>query len=236
MNYITNTDRVSTEALSHGLTWGSHRYIRREGTPGNYRYIYPEDKPSFVSRVKSAIQSRNAEGATLFGNPTNRRAYQNKASQVAKMERGYNRALRQVNKTGSKIASETAKSVDASKPEKYRKIHSDKLKAIVSAQQKKISDLANYESLINEAKQRLNSVKNAYDRTRKIDDIAPVVISEVKKLFRPKDTANVEMREVANPSGTSNRNSSKRSVANKRFPVLEPNGKVRWVKGTKNGS
>lgn len=49
MNYITNKDHISTSALydpnylSHGLSWGSHRYIKREGTPGHYTYTYPED-------------------------------------------------------------------------------------------------------------------------------------------------------------------------------------------------
>lgn len=49
MNYITNKDYISTAALhdpnylSHGISWGSHRYIKREGTPGHYTYTYPED-------------------------------------------------------------------------------------------------------------------------------------------------------------------------------------------------
>lgn len=63
MNYITNTDRVSTEALSHGLTWGSHRYVRREGSPGNYRYIYPEDINRATPKPSPKPISSQASGA-----------------------------------------------------------------------------------------------------------------------------------------------------------------------------
>lgn len=47
--FITDKNHISTSALydpnylSHGIQWGKHRYVRREGSVGNWRYIYPED-------------------------------------------------------------------------------------------------------------------------------------------------------------------------------------------------
>lgn len=147
MRYITNNDVVSTSSLylSHGLTWGKHRYIRREGSPGSYRYVYPEDvqKQGFISRVKSALK--------------------------------------------------------------------------------------NYESRVNEAQKRLSSVKMAYDRTRKIDDIAPSVISEFKKLFRPDASVELSKNEVMS------RGIGGHSAANKTTVFWQPDGTFKRVRGKKVG-
>lgn len=231
MRYITNNDVVSTSSLylSHGLTWGKHRYIRREGSPGSYRYVYPEDVPSFISRVKSAIDSRNTSGATLFGNATNRRAYQNKSTQVSRMQRGYNRAVRQVERGGRSIAIETAKSTDPSRSEKYRSKHQERLKKLQDAQKEKVSALTNYESRVKEAEARLNSVKMAYDRTRKIDDIAPSIISEVKKLFRPDNSTELSKNQVMS------RGIGGHSAANKTMSFWQPDGTFKRVRGKRVG-
>lgn len=67
MTFVTDNDHISTSVISHGLTWGSHRYIRREGTPGNYRYFYKEDmKPSDplkkgATAIVSSMKSQNPE-------------------------------------------------------------------------------------------------------------------------------------------------------------------------------
>lgn len=233
MRYITNNDIVSTSSLylSHGLTWGKHRYIRREGSPGHYTYVYPEDvqKQGFISRVKSAIDSRNTAGATLLGNPINRRAYQNKSAQVSRMERNYNKAVRQVERSGRSIAIETSKATDPSRSEEYRGEHQEKLKKLRDAQKTKISALKNYESRVNEAQKRLSSVKMAYDRTRKIDDIAPSVISEFKKLFRPDASVELSKNEVMT------RGIGGHSVANKTMVFWQPDGTFKRVRGRKTG-
>lgn len=87
MNYITNKDHISTAALhdpnylSHGLSWGKHRYVRREGSPGNYRYIYPEDlrnagqnlasgAKNLVSRAGTAVSSAARNAGQAVGRAT----------------------------------------------------------------------------------------------------------------------------------------------------------------------
>lgn len=121
MNYITNKDHISTTALYdpnyliHGLSWGSHRYVRREGSPGNYRYIYPEDlrnvgqnlvsgAKNLVTRAGNAAQNasqavsrtaRNAGQAVGRAIGTTQRAsYQRAESERKKWSNVYNKDAR----------------------------------------------------------------------------------------------------------------------------------------------
>lgn len=105
MNYITNKDHISTAALhdpnylSHGISWGSHRYVRREGSPGNYRYIYPEDLrnvgQNLVSGAKNLVTRAGnaAQNASQAVSRTARNAGQAVGRAIGTTQRAsYNRA------------------------------------------------------------------------------------------------------------------------------------------------
>lgn len=62
MKLISN-NAVSISALCHADSWGSHRYVRREGSPGNYRYIYPEDINRATPKPSPKPMSSQASGA-----------------------------------------------------------------------------------------------------------------------------------------------------------------------------
>ena len=68
MNLISNSNYISTDALYsentmvHSFSWGNHRYVRREGSPGKWRYIYPEDLKKAGQRLVSGV--RNAVANT----------------------------------------------------------------------------------------------------------------------------------------------------------------------------
>lgn len=71
MPYLVSSDRVSTRALysrddyiAHSISWGKHRYVRREGTPGKYRYIYPEDLKSAGSRLVTGAKNLASRAAS----------------------------------------------------------------------------------------------------------------------------------------------------------------------------
>lgn len=62
MKLISN-DAVSIDVLCHADSWGSHRYVRREGSPGNYRYIYPEDLNRATPKPSPKPMSSQTSGA-----------------------------------------------------------------------------------------------------------------------------------------------------------------------------
>lgn len=71
MPYLISSDRVSTRALyscddyiAHSISWGKHRYVRREGTPGKYRYIYPEDLKTAGSRLVTGAKNLASRAAS----------------------------------------------------------------------------------------------------------------------------------------------------------------------------
>lgn len=62
-NHISTAPLYETDYLSHGIQWGKHRYVRREGSPGNYRYIYPEDLNRATPKPSPKPMSSQASGA-----------------------------------------------------------------------------------------------------------------------------------------------------------------------------
>lgn len=65
--------------LEHGLSWGKHSYIKREGTPGNYRYFYAEDLKKAGRGLTSAAKGlvNKARGAVSTASRSARNAVQN---------------------------------------------------------------------------------------------------------------------------------------------------------------
>lgn len=210
MNYITNPDRVSTEALSHGLTWGSHRYVRREGSPGNYRYIYPEDlKPTrgvgghsaaitgfkkswasglggSINRIRgniSANRSANTENASTFGDSMARTRLRSAQKQQKTFERSASKLSRKAEKQYSKAADLGTKANDLTLSDKIRKKYSEKAKAMQETMHKTMTDVQKMTSMAKAGESFISRYKSDYNRTRKIDDVPRAIVQEFQHLF-----------------------------------------------------
>lgn len=53
--------------LEHGLSWGKHRYIKRTGTPGNYKYTYAEDLRNAGRNLASGARNLVSRAGTAVG-------------------------------------------------------------------------------------------------------------------------------------------------------------------------
>lgn len=60
---LVSDNMISTDVIRHADSWGSHRYVRREGSPGNYRYIYPEDLNRATPKPSPKPMSSQTSGA-----------------------------------------------------------------------------------------------------------------------------------------------------------------------------
>lgn len=70
--------------LEHGLSWGKHRYIKRTGTPGNYKYFYAEDLRNAGRNLASGARNLVTRAGSTASNAVSgvRRAVRN-AGQAA---------------------------------------------------------------------------------------------------------------------------------------------------------
>ena len=77
--------------LEHGLSWGKHRYIKRTGTPGNYKYTYAEDlrnagrnlasgARNLVSRAGAAARRVGYSVGYVTGATQKKRVYEARAN------------------------------------------------------------------------------------------------------------------------------------------------------------
>ena len=171
MNYITNKDLVSARALygpaylSHGLiSWAKHRYVKREGSKGNYKYIYPED-------LASRRASRNERGATLFGDKRLRTSARASAAQARRLEKATKRAERKATRLEAKAIKASIRLNDPSLSEKQKKRLSKKAtnQRVQAEVAKRLVQKLSEATLTEQERARTN--KFYYDRSRKIDDI-----------------------------------------------------------------
>lgn len=151
--------------LEHGLiSWVKHRYIKREGTKGNYKYIYPED-------LAARRATRNENGATLFGNRTLRTAARASASQARRLARSTRRAERKAQRLEERAIRTAYKLNDPTLSDKKR----DRLSRKATNQRIQAEIARRMAQRLSEAtlseQERARTNKFYYDRSRKIDDI-----------------------------------------------------------------
>ncbi len=151
--------------LEHGLiSWVKHRYIKREGTPGNYKYIYPRD-------LAARRASRNDSEATLFGDRTLRSAARSSAAQARRLERSTRRAERRAQRLESRALQTAYKLNDPTLSDRKRarlskRATDQRVQAEIARRMvQKLSEAALTE------RERANTNKFYYDRSRKIDDM-----------------------------------------------------------------
>lgn len=178
MNLISNSDYISTSALygpsiQHGLiSWIKHRYVRREGTPGNYRYIYPED----LKKRREARRAQNIEGATLFGSRTLRRMNRDAQAEARAATSQQRRTERSLSREQRRLDRDTKAYRDPSTDFFKRPT----LRKRIEAAKKHISGLtmqkAAQDRIAQEARAKADRYLAAYNSSRLIDDVAADVV------------------------------------------------------------
>ena len=178
MKLISNSDYISTSALygpsiQHGLISRiKHRYVRREGTPGNYRYIYPED----LKARREARRAQNSESATLFGSRTLRRLNRDAQAEARAATSQQRRIERSLSRTQHRLDKDTKAYHDPSTDFFKRPT----LRKRIEAAQKHISGLtmqkAAQDRIAQEARAKADRYLAAYNSSRRIDDIAADVV------------------------------------------------------------
>lgn len=174
---LISSDEVSVASLyiAHGLSWGKHRYVKREGSAGHYTYIYPED-------LKARRESRNEAGATLFGDKYRRQWAISAKQQVKKLKRAETKANKNAEKATLKAIKLSTQLNDPSLSKRQRaKLSKRATDANVKAQvQRALATKISQARL--SAEEDARTKQFYYDRTRKIDDI-PANIADLGKAF-----------------------------------------------------
>ncbi len=83
--------------LEHGLSWGKHRYIKRTGTPGNYKYTYAEDLRNAGRNLASGARNLVSRAGAAASNAASRvRRTVRNGSQAAPSKNGLQRSLKSI--------------------------------------------------------------------------------------------------------------------------------------------
>lgn len=169
---IINSNIVSTASLhhsdyvSHGgwASGGSHKYIKRLGSPGNWRYIYPEN----LSRLRSA---RNNSDATLFGNRQLASRVRSADRATRRLQRAENRYTRRAQRLERKSADIGFLLRDPTIQGRKRDRLSKKASKIYASSQAAMAMARKISEARLSVSETARVSRIAYDRTRKIDDI-----------------------------------------------------------------
>lgn len=174
-NLISN-DRVSTSALylEHGLFNRIHKYIRREGTPGNYKYIYKENVQ---------LRNRNDSGATLFGDKSKRKFASQTRKQLSRYQSILNRTDRSINRKTNQYLRSQAASIDPTKSKLYRQINQKKADRLQKSIGELARDRAQIQRTVDNGRQLYERAMSEYNRSRKIDDVQDNVAQAGKNLI-----------------------------------------------------
>lgn len=184
MKLISNSDYISTSALygpsiQHGLiSWIKHRYVRREGTPGNYSYIYPED----LKKRREARRAANDSRATLFGDRQKQSSYRTWLGQEKRLERQQKKNQKRLEKATRKAEYYSARQLDPTLKKSQRnrfKKRQARYEAAAKALTTKITEIEYTRARV---QVRKLIAQSAYNRSRTIDEV-PEDIVDVGRAF-----------------------------------------------------